>query len=229
MNSAKTETILSCFALKFIKKIQSFLEFCNFYRRFIHEYSEIALSLTNEIKLIKFVWTKNIQRSFNLLKRTFIKNILQKHFNSERRIEINTNANEFVLTVIILQLQDDDHWHFIAFHSRKLKDSKKNYVTHDQELSIIVNTFKIWKDYLKKTKYKITSMCDYNNLRYFMTFKLLICTQTHWAKFLINCVFKIEHRARKKNSTDASSRRSDYKSKKKITLMSLLKLVAITL
>ena len=37
MNSAKTKTILSWFISKFIKNIQSFLKFWNFYKRFIHE------------------------------------------------------------------------------------------------------------------------------------------------------------------------------------------------
>ena len=54
MNSTRTDTILSWSTSKFIKNIQSFLEFCSFYRPFIYEYSEIALLLTNDTKLVKF-------------------------------------------------------------------------------------------------------------------------------------------------------------------------------
>ena len=229
MNSAKTETILSWLISKFIKNIQSFLKFCNFYKRFIHEYSEIVLSLINAIKLIKFLWTKNIQKSFDLLKKAFIKNVLLKHFDSDRRTRVNTNASEFALTIIILQLQDNDQWHSIAFHSRKLKEFERNYVIHDQELLTIVDAFKIWKHYLKKAKYEIMILCDHNNLKYFMTSKSLIRRQAHWTEFLISFDFKIQHRAEKKNSADESFRRSNYKTKKEIILILLLKLISMTL
>ena len=152
-----------------------------------------------------------------------------KHFDSNRRIKINTDANEFALTAIILQLQNNDHWHSIAFHSRKLKNSKRNYVTHDQKLLIIVNAFKIWRHYLKEAKYEIIVMCDHNNLKYFMTIKSLTKRQTHWAEFLISFEFKIKHRTDKRNSTNALSRRTDYKSIEKMTFVSLLRLVNMTL
>ena len=229
INSAKVKTIIFWSTSKFIKEMQSFLEFCNFYRRFIQEYSEMTLSMTNNTKMIKFLWTKNIQKSFDLLKKTFTKDILLKHFDSNRRIKINTDASEFVLTTIILQLQNNDYWHFISFHSRKLKNSKRNYVTHDQKLLVIVNAFKIWRHYLKKAKYEITVMCDHNNLKYFMTIKSFTKRQIHWTEFLISFEFKIKHRADKKNSTNAFSRKADYKSIEEMTFVSLLRLINITL
>ena len=58
-------------------------------------------------------------------------------------------------------------------------------------------------------------MCDYNNLKYFMTSKSLIRRQTHWTEFLISFEFKIQHKAEKKNSADKSFKRSNYKTKKK--------------
>ena len=59
MNSAKMKTIMFWSTSKSIKEMQSFLEFCNFYRRFIQKYSEVTLSMTNDTKMIKFLWTKN--------------------------------------------------------------------------------------------------------------------------------------------------------------------------
>ena len=55
MNSAKMKMIMSWSTSKSIKKMQSFLEFCNFYRRFIQKYSEVTLSMTNDTKMIKFL------------------------------------------------------------------------------------------------------------------------------------------------------------------------------
>ena len=48
-----------------LKALQSFLGFCNFYRGFIHQYSEIVVSLTNLTKKnVPYVWTELQQKSF---------------------------------------------------------------------------------------------------------------------------------------------------------------------
>jgi hypothetical protein len=50
---------------KTIKDIQKFLGFCNFYRRFIKDYSELARPLFNLTKKGKpFIWTDHHERAF---------------------------------------------------------------------------------------------------------------------------------------------------------------------
>ena len=46
MNSVKVDTIINWPTLMNVKDVQSFLEFANFYRRFIYDYSKIAAPLT---------------------------------------------------------------------------------------------------------------------------------------------------------------------------------------
>ena len=62
-----------------------------------------------------------------------------------------------------------------------------------------------------------------------MTFKSLRKWQVHWVEFLISVIFKIKHRAEKRNSANASSKRSDYKSNENITLILLIKLANLIL
>jgi hypothetical protein len=50
---------------KTIKDIQKFLGFCNFYRRFVQDYSELArplFDLTRKGEL--FIWTDHHERAF---------------------------------------------------------------------------------------------------------------------------------------------------------------------
>ena len=61
-----------------------------------------------------------------------------------------------------------------------------------------------------------------------MTSKSLTKRQAYWTEFLINFVFKIEHRANEQDSTDVFSRRSNYKLKKEVTFISLLRLINLT-
>ncbi len=57
MNSFKINIIVNWFILINVKDIQSFLDFTNFYKRFIYDYSKITISLTCFIrKDVLFVW-----------------------------------------------------------------------------------------------------------------------------------------------------------------------------
>jgi hypothetical protein len=55
-----------------VKEIQSFLGFCNFYRRFIHDYSKIAHPLFQLTKKdMPFTWTTDTQAAFDTLIHAF--------------------------------------------------------------------------------------------------------------------------------------------------------------
>jgi hypothetical protein len=55
-----------------VKDVQSFLGFCNFYRRFIYGYSGITVPLTRLTRIGKWWdWTPACQAAFNTLKSAF--------------------------------------------------------------------------------------------------------------------------------------------------------------
>jgi hypothetical protein len=55
---------------KNVKDICKFLGFCNFYRRFIRGFSQIAKPLNNLLKKgVKWAWEEAEQRAFNKLKK----------------------------------------------------------------------------------------------------------------------------------------------------------------
>lgn len=81
MDLLKITTIIEWPLPKSIRKILSFLGFCNFYRRFILVYSEIILLMTNLIKnKIKFDWSKDYKNAFSGLKELFTKTLLLNHW-----------------------------------------------------------------------------------------------------------------------------------------------------
>jgi len=61
----KVQNIQDCPVPKTIKEVQAFLEFANFYRRFICDYSKIAMLLTNLTRKGQlFVWTPQTNLAF---------------------------------------------------------------------------------------------------------------------------------------------------------------------
>ena len=119
---------------KFYKKVQIFLDFVNFYCRFIHHYSQIADLLTDLLKGSKagvktglFIWLEKVSVTFHHLCDEFTKAPILCYFNLALRIRVKTNASNHGLAEIISQLQEISTWHSIAFWLRKLLLSEWNY------------------------------------------------------------------------------------------------------
>jgi len=73
MSDAKVKTIQEWLEPKKVKDIQSFLEFVNFYRRFIFNYSDIVIPLTHLTrKDTPWNFDDKCKISFNTLKQAFI-------------------------------------------------------------------------------------------------------------------------------------------------------------
>ena len=97
MNSSKINIIVNWLILINVKDIQSFLNFTNFYKRFIYDYSKIVTSLTHFIrKDVLFVWSQKCQIAFNTFKKVFTFKIILCHYNSDHKIVIEINASNYV-------------------------------------------------------------------------------------------------------------------------------------
>ncbi len=73
MNLKKIEAVTTWLTSKSKIEVQFFLEFANFYRRFIERYFRIVSSLMNLTrKNISFVWTEKAKEAFKKLKKLFI-------------------------------------------------------------------------------------------------------------------------------------------------------------
>jgi hypothetical protein len=61
----KVEAVMSWEQPRNVKEVQSFLGFCNFYQRFVPEYSRIARPLTQLTrKGLKFEWSEEAEEAF---------------------------------------------------------------------------------------------------------------------------------------------------------------------
>ncbi len=102
MNSSKINIIVNWLILINVKDVQSFLNFTNFYKRFIYDYSRIAISLTHFIrKDVLFVWSQKCQIAFNIFKKIFTFKIILCHYNSDHKIVIEINALNYVFKNIL--------------------------------------------------------------------------------------------------------------------------------
>ena len=87
-----------------VKETQSFLEFANFYRRFIKNYSKVAALLTNLTrKDQKFSITSKARQAFLQLKEAFAKAPILISFDPEKEIIVKTDMSDYVFGGVINQ------------------------------------------------------------------------------------------------------------------------------
>jgi hypothetical protein len=176
MNSKKIETILQWVTSQYFKQIQRFLEFCNFYKRFIRNFAKIVkflIKLTR--KNVSFVWNKVCKQTFELLKRTIIETSILAHFDSKKQIYIKNDSFDFVSAEILSQMRKNDEFYFVTFFFKNLVSIECNYEIYDKELLTIMRCFEQWRSELLfiESNVSIKMLIDHKNLKYFMFIKQL--------------------------------------------------------
>jgi hypothetical protein len=79
------------------------MRFANFYRRFIRDYSGIAILFTNLTKKDRsFIWKENEQIAFTELKRRFSEAPILAVFNPELFIVLETDASDYTIGACII-------------------------------------------------------------------------------------------------------------------------------
>ena len=151
MNSRKIETIVNWKKSRCIKNVQTFLNFYNFYRKFIHNYSNITISLNtltrNTKKIFVFSWvSRSIEdKTFRVLKKIFVSIDMLIHFNSNLKIWIEIDAFDYVIATILFQRDANDMLRLVAFMFKKMFLAKCNYEIYNKKLLTIVRAFEKWR------------------------------------------------------------------------------------
>lgn len=218
MDPAKIQTIREWPAPTKVKEVQSFLGFCNFYRRFIKNYGGLAIPLTDLTKKeTEFRWTETEQKAFDKLKQCMLTEPILLIPDPDKPFEVETDASEFALGGQLGQRDAEGRLHPVAFYSKKLHGPELNYGIHDKELMAIIEAFKEWKHYLSGTTHEVKVYTDHKNLTSFTTSKELNKRQIRWYEFLCEFNFEIIYRKGSENGrADALSRREDLRSEEPV-------------
>lgn len=195
------------------KELHSFLQFANFLRRFIAEFSNVTKPLSFLLKKgEKFVWNDEREERFLELKRRFASAPILKLYDFTKSCVVETDASDYALAGILSQFHDDI-LHPVAFNSRGMTPAEINYDIHDKELLAIIATFEKDRHYLLSVPQNepIKVYSDHNNLVHFTKKQKLSRRQYRWAQFLSQFNFVIIHRPGRLNGkADALSRQAEY-------------------
>ena len=139
MDPIKVAGIMDWPTLTKVKEVQSFLGFCNFYCRFIKDYSKIArllFKLTQ--KECSWDWTPACEEAFQILKKTFTESSVLIMPDTKKPFCIECNASNFATGAVLSQLTTDGKWLPCAYISKSLSPTECNYPIYDKELLAVI-------------------------------------------------------------------------------------------
>lgn len=196
-----------------VRGIQSFLGFCNFYRKFIRDYSRISKPLSRLIKKeVPYVFDAVCKKAFDELKKRLLSAPILAYYDPYRETRIETDASDGVVAGILAQKGDDGQWHPVAYFSKTMAPAECNYDIHDKEMLAIIRALEGWRPELEglQTEGRFGVLTDHRALEWFMSTKKLSARQARWSEFLSRFSFIIRYRPGKQNMlADALTRRTD--------------------
>ena len=158
----------------YIRDIQAFIRFANFYRRFIRAFSNIVrLMIVIVKKNTTFYYNPQCQKFFEMLKVHFIIASILAHFDFEKEYILETNSSDNISAKILFQYGEDRLLYLVAFFSCKHLPQKINYEIYDKELLAITNSFEEWHPMLERARLPVKMLINHRNLQYFMSIKQL--------------------------------------------------------
>ena len=193
-----------------LKQTQSFLGFCNFYRRFIRGFSKTAKPLIKlTCKDTPFQWTPACQEAFSALKTAIMTTPVLRHFDRSKEAILETDSSDFVNGGVLSQHDGDGVLHPVAFYSKNLTPAECNYQIYDKELLAIIRCLEHWRPELECTDIPVRIFTDHKGLMYFAEGRDLSRRQARYLDMLSEYNIKIVYRPGPQNiKADALTRMS---------------------
>ena len=154
----KLKAIMDAPALKNIQELRSFLSLINYYGKFIPNAATILAPLNDLLrKDAKWKWDEKCQKSFELAKQTLTSSDVLMHYNPDLPIRMAGDASAYGIGAVIVHVLPDGTERPVAFASRTLTSSEKNYAQVEKEALSLIFGVKRFHSYLYGRSFTIVT------------------------------------------------------------------------
>ena len=196
---------------KTAKQLARFLGLAAYFRKYIAGFASLAaplFRLTN--KDVRFVWSSDAQLAFDRLTEALCAApvLALPRFGEEAgEFILECDASDDAIGAVLLQKQDGEE-RVIAYGSRKMSKSEKNYGVTKKELLSVVVFVRHFHSYLVGKHFSLRS--DHASLQWLMHFKNPTGVLARWLETLGQYSFDITYKPGRENTAaDALSRRPE--------------------
>ena len=212
--SSKIEAVKSWPKPQSVVQVQQFLGFCNFYRRYVKNFSQVAeplYALTRKTSS-GFVWSAKCNAAFEMLKQKLCSApvLLVPTTGPSSHFVVSTDASKYALGAVLLQKDNTGKLRPCAYYAKTLKPEQTRYPTYDLEMLGVVCAVQEWRHYLEGCE-KFVVITDHVTLQYLPTQKFVGRRHASWLQLLSPFMSNMEivYRKGSQNCADALSRRPD--------------------
>ena len=180
--------------------VKKFLGMTSYYRRFVPNYASIVKPLTQLTKIRGqpkiFQWNEEAQRAFEHLKMSLLTEPVLRLPDFDRNFVVYTDASDYGLGAVLAQNFVDGEA-VVAYASRQLSSSERNYSTFQKECLAIVWALQYFHHYLFGRTFVIVT--DHRPLKWLQTMKPKSAQMERWMCDLQAYSFEVKHRPGKCN------------------------------
>lgn len=202
----KIEIVKKYPILKTQQEVRQFLGLCNYYRKFVKNYSKITVPINTLLQKEKaFVWTDECQNSFETLKKALTSAPILAFPDLEQPFTLTCDASGSAIGYILGQVDDNKRERVISYGGRALKNEEKNWTISEKECIAVLEGIKHNNVYLSNHKFKVFT--DHKALIWLHKTKDTNAKLGRWALQLQNYNFEIIYKEGENNqNADAISR-----------------------
>lgn len=187
------------------REVQQFLGLCNYYRRFVPQFSEKAGPLSElTSKNVEFCWTDQVQQSFEVLKEALCRTPILVYPLQKGEFVLDTDASDGGIGAVLSQVQEGEE-KVVAYASKKLNKQQQRYCVTRRELLAVVVFLREFRHFLLGNPFIIRT--DHSSLTWLLNFKEPQGQMARWIEYIFEFKFQIVFRPGKKHlNADSMSR-----------------------
>lgn len=211
-NPEKVESMVKFPVPRTTTEVKRFLGLCSWYRRFIKDFSSLVAPINAVLKNRKknkpIEWTEQADKAFSELKNKLVSAPVLASPDFSKQFVIQCDASDVGLGAVLTQNLDNDGERVIAFASRALTRSERNYSATEKECLAILFAVEKFRMYVEGTRFRVVT--DHYSLLWLKRLKNPSGRLARWALKLDQFDMELVHRKGKLNIVpDALSRSFD--------------------
>ena len=162
-------------------------------------------------KDVKCQWGKKQQQAFDKLKEIFITRLVLVAPDLDKEFRVEVDASNYATGGVLSIKCSNKLWRPVAFISKSLSDTERNYEIHNKEILVVVRCLEAQRYFLEEMTIKFEIWTNHKNLEYFMKVQKLNKRQARWTLYLSRFDFMLKHiSGSRMGKADGLSRRLDW-------------------
>ena len=105
---------------------------------------------------------------FKELKDQFTKELVLAAPDLDKKLKVEVDTSDYATEGVLSMEVENRRWKPVAFLSKSLNKTKRNYEIHDKEMLAIIRGLEAWRHLLKRVQFRFEIWTDHKNLEYFM-------------------------------------------------------------